>query len=311
MTRKSCKGYPYGDGNAWPILCSFATDRESSIRTYATFLEAQLTATIELVKIHKLSEAKLWRDYLAVRDNRNAFYRKVVALLPSFSEKHAPVNDTESVSGSVADPKPAKNIGKSLAPTPHVASRLGELLNELAFLLGRNAEAKGLPTVAPVIAFYIDEAHELERGIAVATVNRVFADVKSSNVNTKGYPAHVVVLTSTSSRLSELAPSRWANLEDPSTRWMHKHFSLVTPFSQMSYNVFLQAAVNDLKRHTEKLARLSANQVWNLDFAVCIGRPLCVKMLGSGSVLSIFTGGQHFGACMARKIELLSTALPN
>lgn len=110
------------------------------------------------------------------------------------------------------------------------------------------------------IIFNIDEGHELAEGVSMACLLSVFADVKI-----KAKAPHLAVLTSTTSKLSTLAPKAAEEIPSSSGRWCPLDSrQLIQPWSYFGVNLDVE----------ERSEFPTASVARTYDYQIRIGRPL-------------------------------------
>lgn len=155
-----------------------------------------------------------------------------------------------------------------------VVHALNALKNLCALLIGlKDSSARR------TLLLYIDEAHELDAlgGVTVSAVNSVMADLLSKAEGMKLAAPHVLVLTSTTSQVSLLAPNPKMPASQtglPSARWLETVTDgLLQPWSLFPSNLYLRQHIDSLRRsHT-----FTPRSVQTLEFAMLVGRPLYVS----------------------------------
>jgi hypothetical protein len=143
--------------------------------------------------------------------------------------------------------------------TVRLAKRVGKALADLNALVGSG----------PVLLNF-DEAHFLTSGSPPVHSGLGVAGLMSAMADLAQFPKHLVVLTSTATKLSSLAPApgrRPSNGEEPSERFYATAIStLPQPFTTLSFNLF--------KLRKPGAPPLCPSQVRSLEIAAKLGRPL-------------------------------------
>lgn len=214
----------------------------------------------ELDLDQQLTDPKLWKKHF--QKIRERFWERVTSQC-TVAEHQRHYASTKTSAG--AENRDTDRLYEETCLKPAIV----EVRHQFAALRSRISSKKGQEAT---LMIYMDEGHELNKGIAVSTVTAVLVDLFSGRQTPD--QRVVTVLTSTSTAMQHLAERRGAlagHYADSARFTGTPVTRLAQPWSPLPWNVGLPSY---MKMKGLSLEHLTPRDVRTLEFAIHRGRPM-------------------------------------